>query len=76
MASETQAGVLKSVDPATLEEVGSVPVAPPEEVAEVVTEARLAAERWAQSLVRRAPGVARGGGAGVRSRAPTCSPRP
>src|SRR5512144_2565454 len=49
MARETQAGVLQSVDPATLEELGSVPVAPPEEVAKAVAEARLAAERWAQS---------------------------
>jgi succinate-semialdehyde dehydrogenase/glutarate-semialdehyde dehydrogenase len=49
MARETQAAVLQSVDPATLEELGSVSVAPPEEVAEAVAEARLAAERWAQS---------------------------
>ncbi|HSB39421.1 MAG TPA: aldehyde dehydrogenase family protein, partial [Gaiellaceae bacterium] len=49
MASKTQTGVLRSVDPATLEELGSVPVAPPEEVSEAVGEARLAAARWAQT---------------------------
>jgi succinate-semialdehyde dehydrogenase/glutarate-semialdehyde dehydrogenase len=37
------------VNPATLEPVGAVPVSPPEEVSEAVVEARLAAERWAQS---------------------------
>ncbi len=49
MAPQTQATELRPVNPATLEEVGTVPVSPPEEVAEAVTEARLAAERWAQS---------------------------
>ena len=49
MAAETQATELRSVDPATLEELGTVPVAPPEEVAEAVAEARLAAERWART---------------------------
>ena len=49
MVSHSQAEELRSVDPATLEEVGSVPVSPPEAVAEAVTEARLAGERWAQS---------------------------
>jgi succinate-semialdehyde dehydrogenase/glutarate-semialdehyde dehydrogenase len=50
MAPETQAvKELRSVNPATLEEVGSVPVSPPEEVAEAVAEARVAAERWARS---------------------------
>ena len=49
MASETQAGQLQPVNPATLEELGSVPVAPPEEISEAVAEARLAAARWAQS---------------------------
>jgi acyl-CoA reductase-like NAD-dependent aldehyde dehydrogenase len=49
MARQTQASELRSVNPATLEEVGAVPVSPPEEVAEAVAEARLAAERWAQS---------------------------
>ncbi len=49
MARETQAAEVRSVNPATLEPVGSVPVSPPEEVAEAVAEARLAAERWAQS---------------------------
>ena len=44
-----QATELHSVDPATLEELGSVPVSAPEEVAEAATEARLAGERWAQS---------------------------
>ena len=47
--ARTQAGELRSVDPATLEELGSVPVSAPEEVAEAVAEARVAAERWAQS---------------------------
>ena len=52
MARETQAGSaedLRSVNPATLEELGTVAVSPPEEVAETVVEARLAAERWAPS---------------------------
>jgi succinate-semialdehyde dehydrogenase/glutarate-semialdehyde dehydrogenase len=49
MARQTQAPELRSVNPATLEEVGSVPVSPPEEVAEAVSEARVAAARWAQS---------------------------
>lgn len=40
---------LRPVNPATLELVGSVPVSAPEEVAEAVADARLAAERWAQS---------------------------
>ena len=52
MARETQAASaedLRSVNPATLEELGTVAISPPEEVAEAVVEARLAAERWAQS---------------------------
>ncbi|MDQ2910659.1 MAG: aldehyde dehydrogenase family protein [Actinomycetota bacterium] len=49
MARQAQAEELRSVNPATLEPVGAVEVSPPEEVAEVVAEARLAAERWAQS---------------------------
>ena len=50
MARETQAAaLLRSVNPATLEELGSVAVSPPEAVSETVVEARLAAERWAQS---------------------------
>ena len=49
MARQTQADELRSVNPATLEEVGSVTVSPPEEVAETVTDARLAAQRWAES---------------------------
>jgi acyl-CoA reductase-like NAD-dependent aldehyde dehydrogenase len=47
--ARTQATELQSVDPATLEELGSVPVAAPEEVAETAAEARLAGERWARS---------------------------
>jgi acyl-CoA reductase-like NAD-dependent aldehyde dehydrogenase len=49
MAGETQVGELRPVNPATLEEVGSVPVSAPEEVGEAVADARLAAERWAQA---------------------------
>ncbi|HYX76217.1 MAG TPA: aldehyde dehydrogenase family protein, partial [Gaiellaceae bacterium] len=49
MATHAHAGELRSVDPATLEELGTVPIAPPEEVAETVTESRLAAERWRES---------------------------
>jgi succinate-semialdehyde dehydrogenase/glutarate-semialdehyde dehydrogenase len=49
MVEQAQATELRSVNPATLEEVGAVPVSPPEEVAEAVAEARLAAERWSQS---------------------------
>jgi acyl-CoA reductase-like NAD-dependent aldehyde dehydrogenase len=49
VATDAQTGELRSVDPATLEELGSVAVAPPEEVAEVVAEASFAAGRWAQS---------------------------
>ena len=47
--ARTEARELRPVNPATLEPVGSVPVSGPEEVAETVSEARLAAERWAQS---------------------------
>ena len=39
---------LVSVDPATLEEVGRVRVTEPEAVGEIVSEARLAQERWAR----------------------------
>ena len=49
MVSHASSGELLSIDPATLEELGSVEIAPPEAVAEAVSEARLAAERWAQS---------------------------
>jgi succinate-semialdehyde dehydrogenase/glutarate-semialdehyde dehydrogenase len=49
MARAAQAGELRSVNPATLEPVGSVPVSAPEEVAEAVSDARLAAQRWAES---------------------------
>jgi acyl-CoA reductase-like NAD-dependent aldehyde dehydrogenase len=40
---------LRPVNPATLEPVGAVPVSPPEEVADTVAEARIAAEHWAQA---------------------------
>ena len=46
MARSTQAGELRSVNPATLEVVGTAQAAAPEEVAEAVVDARLAAERW------------------------------
>ena len=49
MARAAQAGQLRSVNPATLEPVGSVPASAPGEVAEAVVDARLAAERWAGS---------------------------
>ena len=49
MVSHAHAGDLRPVDPATLEELGSVPVSPPEAVAETVTEVRLAGESWARS---------------------------
>ncbi len=57
-------GELRVVNPATLEEVGVVPVLEPEGVGEVVAEARLAQERWARepfraraALLRRAADV-------------------
>lgn len=40
---------LRSIDPATLEQVGSVPVTPPEAIPELVAEARLVQRRWAES---------------------------
>ncbi|MGZ4440341.1 MAG: aldehyde dehydrogenase family protein, partial [Gaiellaceae bacterium] len=49
MARAAQTKELRSVNPATLEPVGSVPVSAPEEVAEAVSDARLAAGRWAES---------------------------
>jgi acyl-CoA reductase-like NAD-dependent aldehyde dehydrogenase len=49
MAQQAKVSELRPVNPATLEELGTVPVSPPEEVAEAVAEARLAAARWAQS---------------------------
>ena len=49
MGRDTQSAELRSVDPATLEELGTVPVSPPEEVSEAVAEARVAAARWSQS---------------------------
>ena len=42
-------GRLESTNPATLERVGSVRATAPEEVQEVVTEARLAQERWSRT---------------------------
>jgi acyl-CoA reductase-like NAD-dependent aldehyde dehydrogenase len=47
--SELAAAELRSVNPATLEPVGSVPTTEPEEVQEAVAEARLAQERWART---------------------------
>ena len=41
--------VIESVDPATLETVGTVEVTPPEAVAEIVSESRLAQRRWGES---------------------------
>ena len=49
MGHDTQVEELRSVDPATLEELGAVPVSPPAEVSEAVSEARVAADRWARS---------------------------
>src|SRR5919198_6527814 len=49
MGRDTQVEELRSVDPATLEELGGVPISPPEEVSEAVAEARVAAARWANS---------------------------
>jgi len=49
VVSHAHAEELRSVDPSTLEEVGSVAVSPPEAVSEAASEARLAGERWAQS---------------------------
>ena len=43
------AGRLESTNPATLERVGSVRATAPEEVQEVVAEARLAQERWGRT---------------------------
>ncbi len=50
MSASQQAidSVLRPCNPATLEPVGTVPVTPPEAVAEVVAEARLAQEAWAR----------------------------
>ena len=67
MARQTQVEELRSVNPATLEEVGSVAVSPPEEVAEAVTEARLAARALGAS--RRSPSGARCLSAGRAGRA-------
>jgi acyl-CoA reductase-like NAD-dependent aldehyde dehydrogenase len=43
------ANVVRSVDPATLEPVGTVEITPPEAIAELVAEARLVQRRWADS---------------------------
>jgi succinate-semialdehyde dehydrogenase/glutarate-semialdehyde dehydrogenase len=48
-STDTAAGELRPVNPATLEVVGSVRVTPPEEVAEAVAEARLAQRAWGES---------------------------
>jgi succinate-semialdehyde dehydrogenase/glutarate-semialdehyde dehydrogenase len=48
-STDTASGELRSVNPATLEVVGTVPVAPPEEVAEAATEARLAQRAWGET---------------------------
>lgn len=54
-ASALAAGELRSVDPATLDEVGSVPVTPPDRVPAVVEQAAAAQEGWAaESAGRRA----------------------
>jgi acyl-CoA reductase-like NAD-dependent aldehyde dehydrogenase len=50
--SELAAGELRAINPATLEPVGAVPTAEPEEVQEAVAEARLAQERWARTSLR------------------------
>jgi acyl-CoA reductase-like NAD-dependent aldehyde dehydrogenase len=42
-------GELRSLNPATLEVVGTVPVARPEEIGEAVAEARLVQERWGRT---------------------------
>jgi acyl-CoA reductase-like NAD-dependent aldehyde dehydrogenase len=49
MARVARADELRPLNPATLEQVGSVPVSKPEEVAEAVADARVVAERWAES---------------------------
>lgn len=50
-------GELVSVDPATLEPVGRVAVTPPEELAEVVAEARMAQEAFARAPLEVRSGV-------------------
>jgi succinate-semialdehyde dehydrogenase/glutarate-semialdehyde dehydrogenase len=47
--TELAAGELRSLNPATLEPVGSVPATEPAEVQEAVAEARLAQERWGRT---------------------------
>ncbi|HEX9415439.1 MAG TPA: aldehyde dehydrogenase family protein [Gaiellaceae bacterium] len=49
MTQTLAAGELRSVDPATLEPVGSVPATPREAIPELVAEATLAQRRWAGS---------------------------
>jgi acyl-CoA reductase-like NAD-dependent aldehyde dehydrogenase len=48
-STDTAAGELRPVNPATLEPVGSVRVAPPEEVVEAAAEARLAQRAWGET---------------------------
>ncbi len=48
-AAVSTAGELRSIDPATLEVVGTVQTAPPEEIAEAVAEARAAQRAWGES---------------------------
>jgi acyl-CoA reductase-like NAD-dependent aldehyde dehydrogenase len=57
MASRTEAAELRSVNPATLGVVGSVPVSTSEEVAEAVAEARRAAGRWGRSSLAERRGL-------------------
>jgi succinate-semialdehyde dehydrogenase/glutarate-semialdehyde dehydrogenase len=47
--SATVDSELRSVDPATLEVVGTVRIAPPEEIAEAVAEARAAQRAWGET---------------------------
>ena len=48
-ATASASGELRSVDPATLETVGTVATVPPEEVTEAIAEARSAQRSWAQT---------------------------
>ena len=52
MVATAEQTELVSLNPATLEPVGRVPVTPPEAVQEAVAEARLAQERWAETSWR------------------------
>ena len=49
MAATATSGELQSINPATLEIVGSVRTSPPEEIPEAVAEARLVQERWGRT---------------------------